>query len=579
MRRHPRWTAAVLTLVVAVACFTVPTLTAGSVEAGAGHASRTSTVAAALAVPATANIFGAGRAVPPDPAGTGGGTSPPTISLPAGTAALAVDATGEVTCCNSSGSPMTGPAGNGEGSEISAPGNGLSPYDGQAFALAGVFLGPNAPAGAGPAAFVIAKPDEKVLTPGIAQVFEVGTGSHGSNPRTFAVPKGATRFFLGFADAWGFNGTAGYYSDNAGALHVTVSSTSDAGAGTTTAMCRRTRIPDPDQPVLTTAKVDSIVHAKVDFTGETTNGTSVCVWSRTIPHITAGSKPVNGTLTWQVAVDGPLASESAAQKAYAAAAKGAAGPVVEHDLGDEAELVARTTEPRLLVQAGDYFLQFDSVNPPGETESGILNALADAVLTRLNLTPANSSQTITRKTWSKDWAGASFCTTHYDQPHLATFRGVASCGVIYVPGERSNLKGPTCYPVTANRSCDGSNEKVFNWTGFQCVEYALRYFYYMTGTWAKGLDDNGDDVATELYYKFHVANHQLGLVPLTSAKRAKGLTVGTRTYAPSLVNGDIISMWSGTDEAGHVGVVESTKHLSEKDGKYSGQITIINENA
>ncbi|MGH9098880.1 MAG: hypothetical protein ACRDV8_01450, partial [Acidimicrobiales bacterium] len=41
----------------------------------------------------------------------------------------------------------------------------------------------------------------------------------------------------------------------------------------------------------------------------------------------------------------------------------------------------------------------------------------------------------------------------------------------------------------------------------------------------------------------------------------------------------IISMWSGTDEAGHVGVVESTKHLSEKDGKYSGQITIINENA
>jgi hypothetical protein len=37
------------------------------------------------------------------------------------------------------------------------------------------------------------------------------------------VPTGATKLFLGFADASGFNGISGDYSDNAGSLTITAS--------------------------------------------------------------------------------------------------------------------------------------------------------------------------------------------------------------------------------------------------------------------------------------------------------------------------------------------------------------------
>ena len=39
-------------------------------------------VAAVLSIPGSANIFGAGHASPPDPAGGGGGTLPPVFALP-----------------------------------------------------------------------------------------------------------------------------------------------------------------------------------------------------------------------------------------------------------------------------------------------------------------------------------------------------------------------------------------------------------------------------------------------------------------------------------------------------------------
>jgi CHAP domain len=372
-------------------------------------------------------------------------------------------------------------------------------------------------------------------------------------------------------------------ADRMGAEPTPTPAPTPAPTPTSPQSCLRAGIPDPNKPVLTDAQVVAIVRGKVQLTGETTNGTTVCVWSRTIPHVTNGSTPANGTLTWQVAIDGPLASTAAAHQAYVAGSQGAAVSVVVPNLGDEAELapLAGTTSGRLLVQAGKYFLQFDSVNAPAETETGILLALAETVLVGLKLTPASSPETIARKSWSTDWAGPSFCED-YDQPYLkATFRGVASCGVPYVAGETTNLTGAVCYPVShpAPGTCKSSKDVVFNVTGFQCVEYVLRYFYFMTGIRTTRLDDNGDDVATELYYAFHAKNPQLGLDPLTSKKKAKGLTVGTSKYKPSLVKGDIISMWSADDEAGHVAVVQKVTVHKNSNGTYSGQITMVNENA
>lgn len=66
-----------------------------------------------------------------------------------------------------------------------------------------------------------------------------------------------------------------------------------------------------------------------------------------------------------------------------------------------------------------------------------------------------------------------------------------------------------------------------------------------------------------------------------------GALGGTSTFEPSLAKGDIISMWrpgytvafGKPDPTGHVAVVTSVKVKQGKDGRYSGQITLINQNA
>ena len=49
-------------------------------------------------------------------------------------------------------------------------------------------------------------------------------------------------------------------------------------------------------------------------------------------------------------------------------------------------------------------------------------------------------------------------------------------------------------------------------------------------------------------------------------------------FKPTLRAGDIISMWSGSDATGHVGVVKRVDVTKGEDG-YSGTITVVNENA
>ena len=41
--------------------------------------------------------------------------------------------------------------------------------------------------------------------------------------RTFRIPAGATRLYLGFADAYQYQGEPGWYDNNGGKLTVTVS--------------------------------------------------------------------------------------------------------------------------------------------------------------------------------------------------------------------------------------------------------------------------------------------------------------------------------------------------------------------
>ena len=169
-----------------------------------------------VTVSAEANIFGAGRSSPPAPAGRGRGKSPVLYSLPSGaTKVIFSGGSGRVTCCTGvSPAPYSGPAGGSQllqsGTNIPAVGgiSGVDVPDKQMF-LAGVFLGNGAPGGAAPPT------DTATTSPTLRQVFYVGGG-----PLTVDVPAGATRLFLGFADAYGFHGPAGYYDDNAGTVRI-----------------------------------------------------------------------------------------------------------------------------------------------------------------------------------------------------------------------------------------------------------------------------------------------------------------------------------------------------------------------
>ena len=187
--------------------------------------------AALIVVPGTANIFGAGHAVPPSPGGGGGGVLPPSYSFAAGPDQVLEfsSVTGEVspilpTWCGPDGllAGLTG-------TDIQSYG-GISGIvyqghvHGMAFFLTGVFLDDNEP----DPAFTPARLDFSYgadsfvsLAPETGQTFFIGDGLTGTGTgevQQFIVPENATRLFLGFADAGFFVGLPGAYVDNSGAL-------------------------------------------------------------------------------------------------------------------------------------------------------------------------------------------------------------------------------------------------------------------------------------------------------------------------------------------------------------------------
>ncbi|HEV8064024.1 MAG TPA: CHAP domain-containing protein [Acidimicrobiales bacterium] len=150
-----------------------------------------------------------------------------------------------------------------------------------------------------------------------------------------------------------------------------------------------------------------------------------------------------------------------------------------------------------------------------------------------------------------DWANSSFCAS-YHVPYMGTtFNGVAACGQPFNAGG-SNEQGKISY-----------NGVTFNSVGFQCVEVAARYFYWVTGhTPAAG---DGSDYAWDLYKAYP----QYKLAPA-------GEYGGTGTFSSTITPGSIISMWDTSDETpGHVAVVMSVSVNSAG----NGEITVLEENA
>jgi hypothetical protein len=179
---------------------------------------------------ATANIFAAGRDAPPQPGGGGGGTLPPVWELPSGsTVGTFPCATGEVTPFTGQ-SLRNGPAGDtqgagGESTDVTSY-EGISGIvnQGNGMFLVGVFLTDGVPSDPAPPRLDFTDVEDfEELAPEIFQTFFVGDGMG----RTYRVPSGATRLYLGFADAFLYEGPPGWYGNNAGELEVTVAVEAD----------------------------------------------------------------------------------------------------------------------------------------------------------------------------------------------------------------------------------------------------------------------------------------------------------------------------------------------------------------
>jgi hypothetical protein len=173
------------------------------------------------AVPATANIFGAGRDEPPGPGGGGGGDLPPVWDLPDRSKRVIVvsDVTGKVTPRLQSYAPHSAAGAQGATDIESTEGiSGIVHRDLQMF-LTGVFLTDDAPAGKAPERLSYKGREPRGdVAPRIRQTFLVGDG----RGQAFVVPARATRLFLGFAKAHGFLGRPGWYSVNSGEVVVTI---------------------------------------------------------------------------------------------------------------------------------------------------------------------------------------------------------------------------------------------------------------------------------------------------------------------------------------------------------------------
>lgn len=154
-------------------------------------------------------------------------TFPQFFGVTAGDVVQVLDpATGGISFFNGFGGTTYGPEGNGiPGSSSITSFGGISGYLGTQGALVGLFLDSTIPSGVPPATLDFTSAGLGVnfasLTPGLNQVFFIGNGINSSSTRqSFTAPTGATRFFIGITDAFGFNGAPGAFDDNDGAYKI-----------------------------------------------------------------------------------------------------------------------------------------------------------------------------------------------------------------------------------------------------------------------------------------------------------------------------------------------------------------------
>jgi gliding motility-associated-like protein len=98
--------------------------------------------------------------------------------------------------------------------------------------LCGVFLGKNVPNSPPPSLVFSDNTDFESLDPELGQVFFIGDGLTRTGEgvlQKFEVPAGATRLFLGLADALDSNQEAGYYANNTGQFQASVVPVPDFG--------------------------------------------------------------------------------------------------------------------------------------------------------------------------------------------------------------------------------------------------------------------------------------------------------------------------------------------------------------
>ena len=198
-------------------------------ERAAATATATATAEPAVAalgrpatVPAQANIFGAGSAHPPAPAGGGAGLRPVRWALPGGgqRSVTFPSVTGRVNPIAGT-TADNGPSGDREGPTDVESWRGISGivHRRNGMFLTGVFLAAGKPARPAPPRLDFTRRERmRSLAPRIGQTFLVGDGAG----RRFEVPARATRLYLGFADGYLYVGPPGWYGNNAGELSVTV---------------------------------------------------------------------------------------------------------------------------------------------------------------------------------------------------------------------------------------------------------------------------------------------------------------------------------------------------------------------
>jgi len=187
----------------------------------------------AVTVDGRANVFGAGLASPPAPGGGGGGQLPALVELPFAEAVVTVVAAPGWVSGYASGcayAPADGSATCGSTTHVSSVG-GISGvrHDGKVMFLAGVFLDDAPPVAPAPPLLDETTADDRIHhAPLLGQTFHIGDGRAGSGAmQIFLAPAGATRLYLGFAEAFQFGGPtnpkpAGYYNDNGGSLDIVV---------------------------------------------------------------------------------------------------------------------------------------------------------------------------------------------------------------------------------------------------------------------------------------------------------------------------------------------------------------------